>query len=206
MPLRFATTGWERLEPNVFRNHDDDIAEVQYLVMAPDLPAPLTDEDRLRRATVANTAALGAGVIELDVITVDGLPAIRQIVKVRRPGHEHGVVYIAALTIPRVDRSVVLKFHCPERGVTGMREAVAFAEFHTEYGRNRPFSDILRMWAVHPYAPDVTGGLPRNLSEEPTLDPTYPDHPLTRARRLLSTLAPTIHLNPAFKSAPPWPG
>ncbi|WP_225729813.1 MULTISPECIES: hypothetical protein [unclassified Nocardia] len=206
MALRFDTTGWEQLEPNVFRNRDDDLAEVQFFDMPPDLPASLADLDRLRREIVAHTAELGAGVIELDVVVIDGLPAIQQIVKVRPPGKELGVAYIAAVTIPRADRSVVLKLHCPEHGTTGIRDSIVFTQFSAEYGKGRPLADVMRMWAVHPYAPDISGGLPRNLSEEPELDAAYPTHPLSRARRLLSTLAPTIELHPDFKAAPPWHG
>jgi hypothetical protein len=206
MSLRFDQTGWQLLQPGAYRNADGDVAELHGFDLPPDLPAPLEDLDSLRRATAAHTAAAGGGLIELDVITLDGLPAIRQIVKVPLPNQDHGVAYIASFTMPRADRSLVLKVLCLEQGVTGMRDATVFDRFMADHGQGRSPEEMMRYWAQHPYDPGIQGGLPRNWSEEPEWDPHFPQHPLSRARRVLQSLAPTIELHPAFKSAPPFRG
>ncbi|MFI9510043.1 hypothetical protein [Nocardia sp. NPDC052566] len=206
MVLRFDTSGWEQLAPGAFRNADGDIAEVHGFGIPPDLPAALEDLDRLRRVTAASTAASGGGLIELDVVAIDGLPAIAQIVKLPQPHKDHGVVYLSAFTVPRADRSLVLKFICAETGVTGIRDTMVFDVFLRDYGQGRPIEEVVRMWARHPYAPQVSGGLPRNWSDDPSWDDQFPDHPLSRARRLLTTVGPTVELHPNFKSAPPWRG
>src|SRR5688500_7146192 len=107
MSLRFDTTGWEPLQDGVFRNGDGDVAILSGFDIPPNLAAPLEDLDRLRRATVESSVAAGGGLIELDVITLDGLPAIRQIVKLPLPDRPTGVVYLGSFTVPRADRSLV---------------------------------------------------------------------------------------------------
>ncbi|GAA3955228.1 hypothetical protein GCM10023085_42270 [Actinomadura viridis] len=206
MSLRFDTTGWETLQDGVFRNGDGDVTVLSGFDIPPNLAAPLEDLDRLRRATVESTVAAGGGLIELDVITLDGLPAIRQIVKLPLPDRPTGVVYLGSFTVPRADRSLVVRVQCMEQGVTGMRDSVVLNRFLSEHGQGRPLEEMMRSWAQHPYAPEVQGGLPRNWSEEPGWDPHFPDHPLSRARRALQALAPTIELHPAFKAAPPFRG
>ncbi|SPT60450.1 hypothetical protein [Actinomadura madurae] len=204
MTLRFDQTGWEPLQPGAFRNADGDTLALYGFDLPPDLPAPLEQLDLLRARIVAKTAESGGGVVELDVITLDGLPAVRQIVKLPLPDRPAGVAYLASFTVPRADRSLVLKLQCLEQGVTGMRDSVAFNHFMTEYGQGRDMQEMMRWWAQHPYTPEVQGGLPRNLSDDPGWDPHFPQHPLSRARRILATLPATIELHPDFKAAPPF--
>ena len=81
-----------------------------------------------------------------------------------------------------------------------------FDRFMAEHGKGRTPDEMMGYWAQHPYAPEVQGGLPRNWSEDPWWDQHFPQHPLSRARRLLQTMAPTIEVHPAFHAAPPWRG
>ncbi|MGP4022822.1 hypothetical protein [Actinomadura sp. 3N407] len=206
MSLRFDVTGWEQTQPGAFRNADGDGLAIYGFDIAPDLPAPLEDLDLLRARTVAHTAAGGGGVVELDVVTLDGLPAVRQIVKLPLPDRPSGVGYLGSFTVPRADRSLVLKVQCLEEGVTGTRDSVALDRFMSEYGQGRDVQEMMRSWAQHPYAPEVQGGLPRNWSDDPGWDPHFPQHPLSRVRRILGALAPTIEVHPDFKAAAPFLG
>lgn len=204
MSLRFDQTGWQPLQPGAFRNADGDTVALYGFDVPPDLPASLEQLDLLRRDTAAKTAGSGGGLIELDVVTLDGLPTVRQIIKLPLPDRPTGVAYVASFTVPRADRSLVLKIQCLEQGVTGMRDSTALNHYLTEYGQGRDLQDMMRWWAQHAYAPELQGGLPRNLSEDPGWDPHFPQHPLSRARRILTDLAPTIELHPVFKTAPPF--
>ncbi|WP_433475306.1 hypothetical protein ACQPZP_42715 [Spirillospora sp. CA-142024] len=206
MSLRFDQTGWEQIQPGAFRNADGDTLGLYGFDIPPDLPAPLEQLDLLRGRTVAKTAEGGGGLIELDVITLDGLPAIRQIIKLPLPDRPSGVAYIGSFTVPRADRSLVLKAQCLEQGVTGIRDSTALNHYMSQYGQGRDMQEMMRWWAQHPYAPEVQGGLPRNHSEDPGWDAHFPQHPLSRARRLMTAVAPTIELHPAFKAAPPFTG
>lgn len=58
-----------------------------------------------------------------------------------------------------------------------MRDSVAFNHFMTEYGQGRDMQEMMRWWAQHPYTPEVQGGLPRNLSDDPGWDPHFPGTP-----------------------------
>lgn len=189
MSLRFDQTGWQPLQPGAFRNADGDTVALYGFDIPPDLPASLEQLDLLRRGTAAKTAGSGGGLIELDVITLDGLPAVRQIVKLPLPDRPTGVAYVASFTVPRADRSLVLKIQCLEQGVTGMRDSTALNHYLTEYGQGRDLQDMMRWWAQHAYAPELQGGLPATSPRTPAGTRTSPSTP---------SPAPAA-------SSPPWP-
>jgi hypothetical protein len=206
-PLIFDTRGWRQVQDNVWVNADGDPVIIDFFDIGPDLPAALEDQDGLRGRMAAHTAASGGGLVELDVVGLDGLPAVRQIIKLPIPEQQTGVAYIASYIVPRAGCSVVLRVQCVEHGVTGMRDAAVLDRFMAEHSqRGTPLPDIMAEWARHPYDPAIRGGLPRNGADEPAWDPHFPNHPLSRARRLQSALAPTIRLDPQFKELPPFTG
>jgi hypothetical protein len=137
--------------------------------------------------------------VECDVVPLDGVPAVRQIVKVRHPHQQHGLVFLGTFIVPKARCSAVLKVQCVEHGVTGIRESVVIASL-----------GLGAMLRTHPYAPDVDpvalGGLPANAADQPQYDQQFGDHPLTRLRRLLDRLAATARVADGFRLLPPFPG
>jgi hypothetical protein len=95
-----------------------------YFPIPPDLPAPPNDIDTLRSFYRHTLKDEGKALISLDAIEIDGCAATKLIVKARVPNEEHGMLYIAAITIPFRNFSFVLKTVCAELGATGMREAM----------------------------------------------------------------------------------
>ncbi|GAA2109960.1 hypothetical protein [Actinomadura alba] len=206
-PLIFDTRSWKQVQDNVWVNADGDPAIVDFFDLPPDLPAPLEDLDTLRGRTAAHTVSRGGGLVELDVIDVDGLAAVRQIAKLPMPDQQTGVAYIASFIVPRADCSVVLRVQCVEQGVTGIRDSTVLNHFMAERSRQgMGVPELMAEWTRHPYDPGVRGGLPRNAADDPQWDAHFPGHPLSRARRAQLALTPTIRLDPRFKELPPFSG
>jgi hypothetical protein len=114
-----------------------------------------------------------------------------------------GRTYLGALTFPFRDFSYVLKAQCEELGMTGVRDTVVSMTLmasgdtgiDTESGR-------MTGWLDDPYDPSETGPMTRNKSERPEYDAQFPDHPLSRARRVLDHLERTVAINETIKSQP----
>ncbi|MFW5415878.1 hypothetical protein J0910_04540 [Nocardiopsis sp. CNT-189] len=206
-PVMFDVRPFQQVRENVWADGAGDAVVLDFFNVVPDLPAPLEDPANLQARISANTAQAGMGLVDLDVVGLDGLPAVRQMVKGPHPQQERGTVYLGSYTIPRAACSVTVKVQCLEGQPTGTREAAVFPQFLQQYkgGAASP-DEAMAAWAQHPYAYGVTGGFPRNHADDPAWDPYFPDHPLSRARRLLGSLAHSLRLDPAFKGLPPfWP-
>ena len=104
---------------------------------------------------------------------------------IKSPQEGHGYTYLGSFTIPFRDFSFVVKCQCMERGTTGIREAIL-----TEIAFQ---SGAMTLDA----AGKVTGGLDCDAVEH---DPRFPQHPLSRLRRVLGRIEATAVLDPAVRS------
>ncbi|MBM9622958.1 hypothetical protein ACFU9F_20905 [Streptomyces zhihengii] len=187
--------GFRSVDHDVWTDDAGDVLSLHWFGLKPDLPAALDDGPALRASLAAYTAEAGGGLIEASVKPLGGLPALRQILKLPLPGQAHGQVFIGSFTVPRAECSTVVKIQAPERGTTGMREAMVMA-------RVGP-GDYFR---PHPYAPGLQGGLPFHEADHARWDEQFPDHPLSRVRRVLAELAATVRVEPPFAALPPFAG
>jgi hypothetical protein len=201
-PLAFDTAAFQQVKENAWVDAAGDAVILDFFGLVPDLPASLEDLDDLRARTSAHVAGSGMGLVELDTVTLDGVPAVRQVVKGKDPRRESGMVYIGSYTIPRDRCSTVVRVQCFEGPVTGVREASLFPLFLDRHQGD--VQGAMAAWARHPYAEGVIGGTPRNQAEDPVWDDRFPDHPLSRTRRLLGALARSLRVDPAFGDLPPF--
>lgn len=206
MPLTFDASAWQQAESNAWTNSDGDAVIVNFFSLPPDLPAAVEDLQRLREAMSALTAAHGGGLVELDVVTLDGIQAIQQVVKLPDSSRQTGVVYIGSFIVPRANCSAVLRIQCFEGPVTGIREAIVADKFLAEHSGGNSVDDIMAGWAQHPYASGIRGGLPRNRADDQQWDEKFPGHPLSRARRVLDAIRPSVRLDRNFKEQPAFRG
>lgn len=166
---------------------------LHFFGLPPDLPASLDDGPALRAALTRLTADAGGGLIEASVKSLGQLPALKQILKLPLPGQPSGQAFIGSFTVPRANCSTVIKIQAPERGMTGMREAMVMAQVgHDKYFR------------PHPYAPEVQGGLPFHAADHVQWDAQFPDHPLSRVRRTLDALSGAVQVVPEFAALAPF--
>ncbi|WNI26105.1 hypothetical protein [Streptomyces sp. ITFR-16] len=187
--------GYRPVADGAWADDQDTVVSLHFFALEPDLPAGLDDGPALRHALTHHTARAGGGLIEASVKKLGELPALRQILKLPLPDRPSGQAFIGSYTVPRAGCSTVVKVQAVERGMTGMREAVVMAEVGPQ--------DYFR---PHPYAPDVQGGLPFHDGDHARWDAEFPDHPLTRVRRTLDTLAQAVTVAPEFAALPPFAG
>ncbi|MFC9244697.1 hypothetical protein ACFT7S_11895 [Streptomyces sp. NPDC057136] len=187
--------GFRPVDNDAWMNDDGDVLSLHFFGLPPDLAAGLDDGPTLRSTLTHYTAQAGGGLIEAAVKKLGDLPALRQILKLPLPGAPSGQVFIGSFTVPRATCSTVVKIQAPERGMTGMREAVVLAKVGPD-----------RYFRPHPYAPDVQGGLPFHAGDHAQWDAEFPDHPLSRVRRTLDALAEVVTADPGFAALPPFTG
>jgi stress response protein SCP2 len=199
-PAMFDTSGMTPVADLTWQDGNGDVATVHSFELVPDLPAGLHDLARLRYELAVKYAQAGGGLVECEPVDIDGVAALRQIIKLRHPAQQTGLVFVGTLLAPKATASFVLKAQCPERGVTGMREAMTMARV----GGPQAF------FLPSPYAPGVDlpamGGLPANVADRPEYDQQFPDNPLSRLRRLLAHITATARVSDAFRALPPFPG
>ncbi|MGI5510256.1 hypothetical protein [Streptomyces sp. CA-106131] len=185
-------TGFIEREPGVWTDERGLVLSVHFFPQVPDLPAPLHEPERLRQGIAQGVGGRGGGLIEAVFGTVDKVPAVRQLIKVPRPGGQ-GQVFLGSWTVPKATCSTVLKVQAAEGATTGVREAMVMAQVGpAEYFR------------PHPYAPGLRDGLPCHVADDEGWDPHFPDHPLTLVRATLNRIAPSITLDERFKVLPPF--
>ncbi|MFI8188916.1 hypothetical protein ACIF8T_08985 [Streptomyces sp. NPDC085946] len=187
-------TGFTEREPGVWTDAWGLVLSVHFFPLVPDLPARLDEPERLRAGLARGAAGAGGGLIEAEPGAVDGVPAVRQLIKVPRPQGQ-GQVFLGSWTVPKAACSTVLKVQAAEGATTGVREATVMA-------RVGPAA----YFRPHPYAPGLDGGLPSHVADDPQWDAHFPDHPLTRVRAVLHRLTPTVRLDERFKALPPFGG
>jgi hypothetical protein len=143
----------------------------------------------------------GLGIIEIETLVIDACPAVRTVFKGSQEPTDR--TYLGALTFPFRDFSYVLKVQCEEVGMTGMRDMVVFIKLRRS---GEPGLDLdggrMTSWLDDPYDPNENGSMTRNKSERPEYDAEFPNHPLSRARKLLDHLERTVRISDTVKRQP----
>ena len=119
-------------------------------------------------------------VIEVEKDRIKNLPAIRTIFKFSQ--ESTGFTYVASYTIPRENFSFVLRFVCPEHGMTGVRESILLIVA----GKDGLVKEgTLQGWFSDPYDPEFKSDVLSNIADDEKYDEKFPEHPLSRARSML---------------------
>ncbi|MGW0815131.1 hypothetical protein ACWD00_18065 [Streptomyces viridiviolaceus] len=187
-------TGFTEREAGVWTDERGLVLSVHFFPLVPDLPAPLDRPEPLRAGLARLAAGAGGALIEAVTGGVDGVPGVRQLIKVPRP-NGHGQVFLGSWTVPRAGCSTVVKVQAAEGATTGVREATVMSWVGP--------ADYFR---PHPYASGLTGGLPYHVADDEQWDAHFPDHPLTLVRAALHRITPTVTLDERFKVLAPFGG
>ncbi|MEU3618573.1 hypothetical protein ABZ725_40545 [Streptomyces sp. NPDC006872] len=187
-------TGFTEREAGVWTDASGLVLSVHFFPVVPDLPAPLHELERLRAGLTQLVAGAGGGLIESVPGAVDGVPAVRQLVKMPL-GSRPGQAFIGSWTIPRAQSSTVVKVQAAEGATTGMREAMIMAQVGPA-----------AYFRPHPYLGGQAGGLPYHVGDEEQWDARFADHPLTLVRAALRRITPTVTFDDRFKALPPFGG
>jgi hypothetical protein len=147
--------------------------------------------DQLRAAVVDGLSGTDVKLVETSLVSVDGCPTIRMI----RKGAQapHGMTYVGSLSIPFKDFVILFLVHCRELGTTGVRDALLF-------DRMLGTGEVtLRVEAEKP----VIGG---NWNpDDPRYDHEFPQHPVSRVRRMLAQIEGSCRIDQAIRARKAWP-
>ena len=180
----------------VWQNDIPDGLSVNFFAIPPDIPCALSETERLHDFYSTMTAKSGARIVELSTVVVQGLNAIRFILKVPQP--ESGLTYLGSLTLPFKNCSYVIKVQCPEYGDTGMREALVGDRILGEFIQN--YGDVSKE-DIPKLAKEVAA-----RADEPRYDAQFPGHPLSRLRRYLADIDQNVQVAPALHQLPEFIG
>lgn len=175
--LQFDASGWRyhgEPEPGhkrLWETAEHDAVSLHFLGAPPDLPTAASVEE-ISAMYASGLAAAGGKVVECAIGQLGDCATVRLLLKV--PQKPSGMMYQAAVTVPFRDFSFVVKVQSPERGTTGVREAVLFEQ---------------RLWAGE--KPNV--GKPGEPfagwnPDAPEHDAAFPGHPVSRLRRVLKRI------------------
>lgn len=197
--IQIPTLGWQEITPaegaRRWRNDAGDQLSLHFFGIPPDLPTGPHGLDALRQIYREALAQVG-GIVEVDEVVVSGIQSVRSIFKIRQT--PTGMTYLGSLTIPFRDCSFVIKWQCPEHGVTGIRDASVFAIVAP------PIDEITgepEGWAEDPYDSKTRTAAPRTRADDPEWDSNFPSHPLSRLRSYLLGLD-SVHLSHAAAKEP----
>jgi hypothetical protein len=145
-----------------------------------------------------------SGVISRQVVSLDGLLAVRAITKHRQA--PSGLTYIGSWIIPRAKFSYVIKIQCREHGATGLREAIVGNQALQNGDITLTDNGNMTGWVLNPDAVCAEPWMHTNLSERASFDADFPDHPLSRLRRFMQTLELSVRIEGFVKRAAPFTG
>lgn len=146
----------------------------------------LSDKETLRRSCRALAESRGGGLIEAEAITSNSKRFIRLIYKrLQLPAY----VYTGMLITWVHGECIVWTMVAGEGRTTGLREAVVTADL-MKAGK-LTIGEYQRGWAQDPYYPAYQGADRRVLrftSDDESYDERFPQHPLSKVRKVLTLL------------------
>jgi hypothetical protein len=167
--------------------------------LKPDLVAPLSDVSALREQWRHMVADQNGAVVSVDRVEVSGLQALKTVLKFQQD--PHGMTYVGSYTFPFETFSYVVRVVCPELGTTGIRDTLVAQKAGgiTEDG-------IASDWFQDPYDSKFKASVLRNKSDDEEWDSLFPDHPLSRARAALESVAAECEIADELRDSRPFTG
>jgi len=162
---------------------------VYFFPVPPDLPAQAASVDELAGFYRRLLGDSGGKLVEVGVVVAGGCPAVRAILSV--PQQPTGRTYVGSLTVPFRDFSFVLKCQCAEGGPTGLKEALLFDR---SLASNEPMQIEGGRFQIPGWNPDAE-----------SYDAEFPDHPVARARRVLTHVAASLVVADDVRELPGFP-
>lgn len=194
--LQFDTTDWSQVEQTehlVKWAHEHKLLVVQSFPMPPNIPCPLDDLQGLRSFYRNGVAAIGGGLVLVDVHNIKGFSCIRTIFKILNEGG--GIHYVGGLTFPFAAHSFVIKVQCEDSELTSKRDLTIFEKLLNEGVLTLTEDMIAPGWVQDPYDPHYNGPSLLNMAEAEKYDEMFPDHPLTQTRKILRHIEATIRFD-----------
>lgn len=187
--------GWTEEAPTdqmrIWRNFQGDVLSLATADESFDLPS-LSDIGGLQRWCRAVAESRGAGLIEM---RLDGGRLGAAVGFIYKRLELPAYIFTGMLVVPDNEVADVWTIVSGERGTTGVREAIVTTQL-LKAGK-LTIEDYRRSWAQDPYDA-AYGGVERSalrfVSDDESYDAQFPDHPLSKVRRVLATLPSAVRI------------
>ena len=184
--VRLSLPGWQEDKPTqgmrAWRDADGDVLGLA----ACEFPVDPSSGIALQRYARELAESRGGGLIEVTMVAPRPRPIVSLIYKrLRRPAY----MYTGMLIMGGRDTSLVWTIVSSERGMTGVREAIITSEMLRS--GELTLESYVESWAQDPYDPSYHGvdrSVLRFLSDDRRYDARFPQHPLSKVRRVLAAL------------------
>jgi len=200
--LAFNVSGWQERERSpgwiVWTNEAGDALSA---AVAPRRGFPsLSDREALTKYGRTFAESQGGSIVSMDTF-LEGTVELAQCVYKRQRGS--GYAYTAMIWVPLRNAVHVVTLFCGEGRMTGVREAVVAAKLAEEgelelegfqHQDEKGAVGQVKGWFQDPYEVNYPGPVLRSIADDETYDAMFPDHPLSRMRRSLSILRPSLRL------------
>lgn len=164
----------------VWRTPDGDVLSLAMLDESAASLSAFSDETALRPWSRSIAEDANAGLIEVRVADSSASLIYKRLAQ---PAY----IFTGILFLKRHAAREVWTAVSGEKGVSGVREAVVAAELFKS-GKFSSKADFEQLWASDPYDADYRGAdrsVLRFVSDDECYDERFPDHPLSKVRRLL---------------------
>ncbi|MFT6151823.1 MAG: hypothetical protein ACJAY9_001219 [Flavobacteriales bacterium] len=187
--ITFPTFDWEVAKENEnfkqWINKEHTVAlSINFFDTKPDLPY-LDEIDVVREFYRKELSANKGGLIEVNIKDINSYKMIKTLFKISQ--EPVGISYLASLSFPFKNYSFVIKIQSLEYGMTGVREA-EITDSLLQNNELTLFEESYLEWARDPYRKNFNEGLLMNLSEKEIYDSIYPNHALSKARKIINTI------------------
>jgi hypothetical protein len=175
----------------LWRDTDGDVLSLTLFDTDLGLPG-FSNQSELQQFSRRFASSRGAGLIEMKVANGSLGPTLSLIFKqLEKPSY----IFTGMLLVPNQSSPQIWSLVATERGTTGLREAVVTAQLFS--AGKLTIENYDRSWAQDPYDPsyrEVDQSLLRFVSDDASYDEKFPQHPLSKVRRILATLPNFVHM------------
>lgn len=191
MVISFNTNGFQQQDASTWTDPRTGDVAVMKVVQGTPFPREwLHDPVALTRGFAGMYAESGC-LIEVEPLSLGGVTAVRQLVKLPIKNAPSGQRFLVSFTLAKAPTYAQLMFVATEQGMTGLREATLMAQLGFDN------------WTMpHPYDPQLQTRLPFHRGDDPAYDAQFPDHPLSRARAWTWHVGRYATVDPAFAATP----
>lgn len=207
--IKFNTEGWQSMQltddRQVWQNNARDEISLHCNQNPPDLPCALSDIAGLRNYYRQCADRSGAGLVSCEPIEVKGISCLRVICKV--PQKPSGMAYVGTIVMPFSQGSYTIRAQSQERGITGQRESFVLDKMMSKglVGVDERTGKLTN-WEKDPYDPRIHTAVMRNPAEDERYDNAFPNHPLSRVRRILAGIVLSMQVSDDITRLVPFMG
>jgi hypothetical protein len=213
--IHLDLTGWQPLKEDYrWIKPGPDLLGLRYFDVPTGLPYTLDprEQGHWLQHYEAMVAPQNGAVVSVDLLPIQGLKAVRTILKYHQPVimeglSDLGMTFLGTWMVPLADFSFNIQVQSFEAGTTGVREATVMMMLDRNKlaTANHAAPPAQRLESMEEYFEIVRNRpVTRLRADDEEFDALFPNHPLSRLRAELHRIAATIRVEDTIHRARPY--